>query len=300
MECTLKITVLLLFAFFFGLDSTGQDYLPSSTTNQIVKHTYYTLSYSEDHEQAEWVAYKLTNAMIPGNQSRTDNFRTDPKVNSGSAALEDYKGSGYDSGHLCPAGDMTISHTAMSESFFMSNMSPQDPSFNRGIWKKLESSVRYWAELEEEIYLVTGPVFSENIGSIEPNDVTVPGYYYKVVFDNTGERKMIGFILPNTKGIFGLEHYAVSVDEVENETGIDFIPSLPDEEENELESNISTSSWVFTSTSTSSNSASKSSTITSSSSVQCKGKAKSTGQRCKNKTKNANGYCCPSITITRL
>jgi len=95
MDKTLKIAVLLLFTFFFGLDSNGQDYLPSSTTNQLVEHTNYTLSYSEAHEQAEWVAYRLTSSMVSGSQSRTDNFRPDPMVTTGSATLADYKGSGY-------------------------------------------------------------------------------------------------------------------------------------------------------------------------------------------------------------
>jgi endonuclease G len=89
---------------------------------------------------------------------RKDNFRSDPKVKTGSAALSDYKGSGYDRGHLAPAADFKWSATAMSESFYMSNMSPQVPGFNRGIWKNIESTVRNWAVENDEIYIVTGPV----------------------------------------------------------------------------------------------------------------------------------------------
>ncbi len=288
MDKTLKAALLLIFLLFTVLDSFGQDYLPTSIIDQIIKHGHYSLSYSEAIEQAEWVAYKLTASMVSGSVSRTDNFRIDPKIASGSASLADYKGSGFDRGHLCPAGDMKVSHTSMSESFFMSNMSPQHPSFNRGIWKKLESLVRSWALQEQEIIVVTGPVFSSNRGSIGTNVVTVPGYYYKVIYDVTGKQKMIGFILPNEKGTKDLKEYAVSVDKVESVTGIDFFyQMLSNDKEEALESTISVNDWTFTAVSTNSTSNSSST----SSSVQCKGKAKSTGQRCKNKTMNSNGYC---------
>ena len=128
-------------------DSTKKhtfDYLPlMEHGDEIVKHTAFTLCYSEAHEQAKWVAYHLTAEMCDNSgEERTNNFRTDPDVKTGSASPEDYKKSGFDRGHLCPAGDMGWSEQTMSESFFMSNMSPQAPSFNRGIWKKLEEQIR--------------------------------------------------------------------------------------------------------------------------------------------------------------
>ena len=129
------------------------DLLPTSTTYEIVKHTYYTLSFSKKDEQAEWVAYLLTRSMLTGQSERGNNFRPDPEVPSGSAQLADYSKSGYDRGHLCPAGDMTFNAQAMSETFYLSNMSPQVPAFNRGIWKSLESLVREWAAKEDSIYV---------------------------------------------------------------------------------------------------------------------------------------------------
>ncbi len=93
METPLKSAILLVFLLVIGLESSGQEYLPTSTTDQVVKHTHYSLSYNESHEQAEWVAYKLTASMVSGSVSRTDNFRIDPAVPSGSATLSDYKGS---------------------------------------------------------------------------------------------------------------------------------------------------------------------------------------------------------------
>ncbi len=107
--------------------------LPAYTSRDaIITHTAYSLNYSEDHEQAAWVAYKLTAEKVSGTCERTDDFRPDPMVMTGSAELSDYRGSGYDRGHLAPAGDMKWSPTAMSESFYMSNMSPQRPGSTEG------------------------------------------------------------------------------------------------------------------------------------------------------------------------
>ncbi len=135
---------------------TLQQLLPSHTSNhQIIEHSTYILEYNEKYEHAEWVIHLLTQDRVAGSFERTDNFRPDPKVITGSASLADYKGSGYDRGHLAPAADMKWSENVMSESFFMSNMSPQKPGFNRGIWKSLESIVRTWAIENDEIYIVT-------------------------------------------------------------------------------------------------------------------------------------------------
>ena len=109
---------------------------------QVVRHLGYTLCYDEKFEQAKWVAYRLTLAMCnSSDEERTDNFREDPAIKTGSAIPDDYKKTGYDRGHLCPAGDMGWSKQTMKESFLMSNMSPQLPKFNRGIWKNLETNV---------------------------------------------------------------------------------------------------------------------------------------------------------------
>jgi len=259
-------------------------YQPTSS-GQVVKHSYYTLSYIEEHEQPEWVYYKLSPELVKGDQGRTDNFRPDPKVSTVSASLADYTASGYDRGHLCPAGDMKASEAAMSESFYMSNMSPQLPSFNRGIWKKLEATVRYWGMSENIIYVVTAGVLTSNSGHIGANKVTIPKSYYKVIYAPKSQ-KMIGFVLPNVKSNQPLQSFVVSVDEVERRTGIDFFPQLDDAIEGKLEAQSNSSDWLFKQYSSSS-SATKSKSLA----VQCKGKAKSTGNRCKNNTTNTNGYC---------
>ena len=228
----------LLFLFlFFGLNQLGiaQEYIPKSN-REVVKHSYYTLSYLEDFEQAEWVYYVLTPEMLKGNATRRDNFRADPKISTGSAQLSDYKKSGFDRGHLAPAADMKVNNLAMSESFYMSNMSPQSISFNRGIWKKLEALIREWAS-KEKIHIATGGILVNGLQEIGFNGVDVPKHFYKVVYAPE-KGKMIAFVLPNEKGQKTLSEYVVSVDKVEALTGINFFPQLTDEIEQRPESKI--------------------------------------------------------------
>jgi endonuclease G len=225
-----------------------ENYLPVSEKDIVIEHQFYTLSYSEKDEQAKWVAYELSrdrvNSFIA---ERTDNFREDSKVESGSAKLSDYRGSGYDRGHLCPAGDMTFSRLAMSESFYMSNMSPQDKSFNRGVWKELEAQTRDWARSNKHIYVVTGPILGKRMArKIGDSRVSVPKAYYKVLLDlKEPEQKAIAFVIPNEKQTLPLDAFAMSIDDLEAMTSIDFFPSLPNQQENELESSFNPSRWMF-------------------------------------------------------
>ena len=151
------IRLITFFSFLFS-QNIGIPYFIED--KQVIEHEYYVLSYSEKHEQAYWVSYLLDSSRLNGGIDRTNDFRIDPFIKTGSATLSDYKGSGYDRGHLVPAADMNFALDAMSETFYMSNMSPQVPSFNRGIWKKLESLVREWANYEGVLYIVTGPIFT--------------------------------------------------------------------------------------------------------------------------------------------
>jgi len=246
--------LLIFFAFISSNLSSQSIGLPYSTqTDQIISHIAYTLKYSEKHEQASWVAYTLKSSHTSGNVGRSNDFREDYKVSTESSSLSDYKGSGYDRGHLAPAGDMKWSSTAMSESFYMSNMSPQKPGFNRGIWKKLESNVRNWASDNGEIYVVTGPILTGSYSSIGSNQVSIPDYYYKVILDyKEPEIKGIGFILPHQKSSSSLQSFAVTIDEVERRTGIDFYHALPDGIEEQTESTIDINKWSFKSSSRSS------------------------------------------------
>jgi len=276
----IKALLVFLWLITSGWGQSGLE-IPSSPFNdEIVRHSAYTLGYCEAHEQARWVAYELTSSEIAGNSRRKDNFRQDPSVSTGSAKLSDYRGSGYDRGHLAPAADMKHNSTYMSESFFMSNMSPQSPSFNRGIWKNLEETVRKMAVLSGAVYVVTGPIFSVPKGQIGLSKVTIPSSYYKVILDfREPDLKAIGFILPNTASSKPISSYALSVDAVESRTGLDFFAGLPDDTENLLESKYDYSDWKVNDL-TSSRKAGKT----------CSGITKA-GNKCMRAVKSKDTYC---------
>lgn len=232
-----------------AVSEVSDDILPTTNLGKVVKHNYYALSYVEKHEQPEWVAYELTRENLYPNAKRTNNFRPDPKVPKGSASDRDYRGSGYDRGHLVPAGDMTFSRDAMSETFYMSNMSPQIRNFNGGIWRELEESVRYWTKKFRRLYVVTGPVLTEGIREkIGGSEVSVPDQYYKVLLDlDEPEIKAIGFLLPNEVSVDPLNAYAVPIDEIEELTGLDFFSDIINDPklEAELESGYNIRQWSF-------------------------------------------------------
>ena len=219
------------------------NYLPRSTNAEVIHHRYYTLTYVERHEQAGWVAYELDDFMTQGGAER-GNFRPDSSVVTGSALPDDYRGSGYDRGHLCPAADMKWQQEAMNETFLMSNMSPQRPGFNRGIWKVLEEQVRDWAVEKRRIYVAAGPLLEDGLPTIgELNFVSVPREFYKVILYYDGTRaEAIGFVLRNESSAEPLSSFVVTVDSVEALTGIDFFPELPDPIEESTCQNVKTGS----------------------------------------------------------
>ena len=201
--------------------------LPSTHQGVIVKHRYFTLSYSELHEQAEWVAYSLTPNDLIKNVDRSDNFKEDPLVKTGSAALKDYKSSGFDRGHLIPSADRVFSEEANDETFYMSNMSPQEPSFNRGIWKTLEEQTRDYVTEKGALYIVTGPILKGKMKEIGTNKVDVPLYYYKILLNETNY-EALAFLLKNEKSNYPLDSFLVSIDSLESFSGIDFFEALDD------------------------------------------------------------------------
>ncbi|MCY7330352.1 MAG: DNA/RNA non-specific endonuclease [Saprospiraceae bacterium] len=219
--------------------------LPAPTTGEIVHHTYYTLSYAEDHEQAEWVAYVLTRDHLNENWvERTNSFKPDPEVHTESATPRDYNSSGYDKGHLCPAADMSFSIQAMDESFFMSNISPQVPAFNMGIWRELEELTRDWARKFGQLYVVTGPILAQpGLGQLGFSKVTVPSYYYKVLLA-PDQHRAIAFMLPNQVSTRPVLDYAYTIDQVEASTGLDFFPQLLKGLDEELEGSLDKEAWA--------------------------------------------------------
>ena len=226
--------------------SVSFDFLPSSTTKQIIKHDYFTLSYSEKHEQAEWVAYELKKIYIRSSNFKKPYFIEDSNVMTGSADWRNYKNSGFDKGHLCPAGDMEFAIKAYNDTFFTSNISPQTHDFNSGIWNRLEQKTRYWATKYDGIYVITGGVLQPSLKTIGREKVSIPNYFYKILLDiSNGQYKMIAFLVPNKKSDKPLYDFVVSVESIEKITGIDFFPKLNDKVENSLEKNSDYKSWSF-------------------------------------------------------
>ena len=221
-------------------------YLPTSTTDEIVEHEFYTLSYSERHEQAEWVAYELKKNQLSHSNLERPYFIDDPQVVTGSASWKNYKHSGYDKGHLCPAADRRFSRKAFDETFYTSNISPQLNDFNAGIWNNLEQKTRYWAAKYDGVYVVTGGVLTNNLEKIGKEDVSVPKYFYKILLDNSrGEYKVIAFLVPHEASEKPLNSFVVPIDKIEKMTGINFFPNLPDDIENQLEKSADYKGWSF-------------------------------------------------------
>lgn len=224
-SCTIKNKQLDIKAHSYKNNTQKLLAIPyDSLANQIIKHTAFSLAYSEIHEQASWVQYKLYKSNLESSQVvRNDKFREDKKVLTGSANLNDYKKSSYDRGHIAPCADFTYSNTTMLESFLMSNMSPQLPSFNRGKWKVLESRVREYALIYDSLLVVTGPVLYtiKNHQKIGENNVTVPQFYFKIICD-LKEFNSVAYLMPNIKIENAIDNYIVSIDSIESITKIDF------------------------------------------------------------------------------
>jgi len=221
--------------------SSKFDYLPNSTTGQIIEHAYYTLSYNEKHEQAEWVAYELTLDHTAYNDFKRPYFKEDPLVKTNSASWKNYKNSGYDKGHLCPAADRRFNKKAHDETFLTSNVTPQKHSFNAGIWNDLEKKTRYWLKNDKQLFIVTGPVFGSSKETIGAERVTVPTHFFKIILKyGKGKPKMIGFLMPHNTNSRKLKEFVLPVDKIESLSGFDFFKALPDSIEDKLESSKST------------------------------------------------------------
>ncbi len=215
----------------------------------IYTYTGHRLLYNEDTEQADWVAYELTAVEATTKIApRASRFQPDPNIPTGSAVDQDYRKSGYDRGHLAPAADMRYSPDAMRDCFFFSNISPQRPDLNRGIWAQLEALVRIWAEKSGSLYIVTGPLYEpENDIRIGTNGVRVPSAFFKVLLSYRGPgrpgSRAIAFIFPNEGSDRDILSFAMSVDDAEKITGMDFYPALPDTDEWILERTFNPALW---------------------------------------------------------
>ncbi len=217
------------------LENVG--YPVTKSNCQLIEHQALTLCYDEAHEQAAWVAHIVVPEVTTGNLSRTNDFRPDEKVKTGSAVKDDYWYSGYDRGHIAPSADFRWSKTGISESYLYSNMSPQLAELNRERWAELEGFLRnYVISRGRQIHVVAGGILADDLKKIGKNEVSVPKSYYKVALD-LETKTTIGFILPNASCKYPLESYVVSVDHIEELTGINFFPNLAEKHEGEPDIN---------------------------------------------------------------
>ena len=222
--------------------------LKEKRQEQVIKHEGYTVSYNSEYRIANWVAYELTATEAKSKKTeRSNKFVSDPQVKGATAMNEDYTRSGYDRGHLAPAGDMKWSAKAMREAFYLSNICPQKPKLNRGIWKDLEEQCRLWALDNGSLLIVTGPVITGDMKRLGKNKVAIPKSFYKVLCYYTEKGyKGIGFLFENRDyKDNSLKSMVIPIDSVEKVTGIDFFPSIPDEQEKEMEATVDWSSWSF-------------------------------------------------------
>lgn len=219
---------------------TNQQQLPE----QLVTYPGMDISYNPAAHEPNWVAWELTDAETTGTESRSNKFYSDPDV-EGCAETYDYSYSGYDRGHMAPAGDMKWSAEAMNSSFSLANICPQAKSLNTGAWKRLEEKCRKWAAIDGSLIIICGPVLTdEPIERIGETGVVVPRRFFKVILAPKVEpMRGIAFIMPNDKVPGGMQATAVSIDEVERVTGHDFFASLPDDIENAVESQCDFNAW---------------------------------------------------------
>lgn len=218
--------------------------LPLHIPNQILSRTAYNLSYNKETLCPNWVAWHLISEHVDGEWARSNDYREDYDVPAPRATNDDYRGSSWSRGHMCPAGDNKWNAEAMSETFLLSNMCPQDRSLNSGLWNRIETDCRRWAQRYGSVYIVCGPLFyNKKHETIGENKVAVPEAFYKVILCLQGNPKAIGFVVKNNAGTKKKDQYVNTVDEVERITGYDFFPSLPDSIEEKVEAYSNLEDW---------------------------------------------------------
>ena len=214
----------------------------------LIRYQGFTVSFNPETHQPNWVSWELLASETDGETARekSSGFAVDPNA-PGCARPTDYTRSGYDRGHMAPAGDMKWSAKAMRESFYLSNICPQKPGLNRGIWKDLEEQARLWAKENGSLLIVTGPVITDDLKRLGKNRVGIPKTFYKVICTITnGKPEGVGFLFDNKDyGKTPLKSMMIPIDSVEKVTGIDFFPSLPDSIENPMEAYVNDGSWSF-------------------------------------------------------
>ena len=214
-------------------------------TDKVIVYEGFTLSYNSKTLIPNWVAYELTSSEVDGQYPRGNGFGMDLDYKGRQAMREDYSNSGWDKGHMAPAADMKWSRTAMYESFYLTNICPQDHELNGNDWLTLEKLGREWAKRFGSVYIVCGPIIGNNYyGTIGNNKVVVPDAFYKAFLVVQDHRyHAIGFIMPNESKHHRIQEYALSVNELEEKIGIDLFPNIDDSIEEMIESDLYFKFW---------------------------------------------------------
>ena len=247
--------ILILFVFIFSGFACGsgpgagdglQLELPAITEkDDVVEHLGYVASLNHDRLIPNWVAYELTREELKGNEKRDTPFQWDPDIKGRQAWREDYSGSGWDKGHMVPRSDLKWSAKAYSESFYFSNICPQNHEFKSGSWMTTENMAKRLANQYGSVYIVCGPlVFDNHFGTIGQHKVTVPDAFFKAfLICDRGEYYAIGIVMRNWAERQDLKASAVTVDAVEELCGFDLFSSLERTVQEVAESKIVWSKW---------------------------------------------------------
>ncbi|MCQ2284561.1 MAG: DNA/RNA non-specific endonuclease [Bacteroidales bacterium] len=239
--------IIFFATFLFGVfNGNSKLEIPAYTSSeQTIVHTGDTVSYNQKALTPNWVAYELTRDEVAGTVKRSNEYQEDPAVRGRQATLEDYRGSGWDRGHMAPAADMKWSSKAMTESFFLTNMCPQNNEFNAGAWETTEKMGRRLANTYGKVYIVCGPIYTKNhFGTIGRNKVKVPDAFFKAfLIESNGTYAAIAFVMQNIPGHQDLKASSMTVNDLEKKIGRNLFPNLPDSVEEDVESKIVKKYW---------------------------------------------------------
>ena len=243
-----RITLLLvLLCLLIACQTRAQMLVKGGEGGVLLEYSGFTVSFNTQTKLPNWVAYELTAAETEGTVKRNNNYYPDPELKEKQADNNDYRNSGWDRGHMAPAGDMKWSEQAMLESCYFTNMCPQNKNLNGGDWRSLEERCRAWAQKYGEIQIVCGPIIGEmKNGTLGENKVVIPDAFYKVLLVKIAEEyEGIGFVFENKAGHRKLGEYAMSIDSVEQITGLDFFHELPNRIEKKVEADYHKEVWAI-------------------------------------------------------
>ena len=219
--------------------------IPEGTAEVFKDYMGFSVSFNPRHRVPNYVVWELTREEAQGQVRRSNDFHPDPDV-EGCPDLSDYRGSGFDRGHMAPAGEMKWDARAMYDSHSLTNMCPQDRVINGGRWRSIENLEQSWVMRDSSLVIITGPILTDSITRTIGNGVSVPERFFRIIFAPYAEPpRAIGFIVPNSETPRGVFDMAMSVDEVESATGFDFFSALPDDIEDEMESDSKINIWRY-------------------------------------------------------